>query len=245
MTDTRRSLTEAEFEQAAEYVDPNSWATGDRLLYHKAMTDVPGWRTYRSPGFRRLTVAQQTLLYWADFVGEVANGGLSQLYMNKPDIIDDVRTAIHALNWPELREQHDAAHLAYIAPSKTAEQWRKQLKRANEQEEKALLKLWRAGIHEYEPLPIWLIDFWRERGRGPFDREKARQAWRKHYRNCPPDPSMLWAFAAQQGATITRKTPEEVAFNAWFYRDETKQQSREYVSRFIRANKNQLAVISS
>jgi hypothetical protein len=93
-------------------------------------------------------------------------------------------------------------------------------------------------------LPIWLIDFWREHGRGPFNSEKERQAWRKHYRNRPSDPSMLWVFAAQQGDTIARRTPEEVAFNTWFYRDETKVQSQEYVSRFIRANKDQLVVIS-
>jgi hypothetical protein len=146
MSDTRRRLAEPEFEEATEYADPRAWATGDRFLYHKAMTDISDWRTYRSAGFRRLTRAQQTLLYWADFVGEVENGGLSQLYTNKPDIIDDVRAAIHALNWPELREQLDAAHFTYIAPSKNTEQWRKQLKKASEQKERELLKLWRAGI---------------------------------------------------------------------------------------------------
>jgi hypothetical protein len=243
MTDTRIRITEALFEEKVTYTDPRAWAMGDGFLYHQAMVDVPGWRTYRSSGFRRLTRAQQNLLYWNDFVGEVVNGGLAQLYMNKPDIIDDVRAAIHAFDWPELSEQLHAAHFAYIAPSKDAVQWTKQVRRQEKEKEKTLLKAWRAGINEYDPLPIWLIDFWREHGRGPFNSEKARQAWRRHYRNHPPDQDMLWVLAAQQGATITRQTPEERDFNKWFYRDETRAQSREYVPRFLRANKDQLAVI--
>lgn len=243
MPDTRVRITEAVFEERVTHCDPRSWATGEGFLYHREMQDIPGWRTYRSSGFRRLTRAQQVLLYWNDFVGEVVNGGLSQLYMNKPDLIDDMRGAIRALEWPGLREQLEVAHFAYIAPSKNAGQWTSQLRRAQREEEKRLLQRWRAGINEYEPLPIWLFDFWRAHGRGPFNSEKARQGWRKRYRNHPPESNMLWVFAAQNDATITRKTPEERAFNEWFYRDETKAQSREYVPRFLRANKDQLAVI--
>lgn len=244
MPDTRRRLSEEDFESAATHVAPSWWATGDQLLYGPEMERIPNWRTYGSPGFRMLTKAQQTLLYWGDLIGEVANGGLAQLYQNKQNIIDDVRTAAHALAWTELNQRLDQAHFAYIAPSKTAEQWRQQKRKADREAQKQLLKSWQAGINTYEPLPIWLIDYWSEHGWGHFNSAKALAGWRKKYRNQPPDASMLWVFAAQAGAKINPRMPEEVAFSAWFCRDETKTQSAEYVERFIRNHKRELVAIS-
>lgn len=243
MPDTRIELSEAEFEDAASHVPTRWWATGERLLYHKAIENVSNWRAYSSPGFRKLTPAQQTLLYWIDFTGEVSNGGMAQFYQNKSDIIDETRAALHALDWPELAHRLDIAHFSHIAPSKNAKQWTAQKRRREELQRKELLKRWRAGIDTYDPLPIWLIDYWREHGRGPFSSEKAREGWRKRYRNHPPDASMLWVFAAQGGASIVDHTPDEEEFNKWFWSDETKAQSAHYVPRYIRAQRNELALI--
>jgi Domain of unknown function (DUF4375) len=239
MPDTRLRMSQSQFEVALAHVEPNHWATGERVLYHPAMTAVQGWNIFGSVGFRKLTNAQRVLLYWGDLIGQVSNGGIAQLHSNMPDVVARLPTALEALGWDELSIRFEVAQAAYIAPSATIADWRNRRALEDEFQRKRLLKAWRSGIETYDPLPIWLLRFWHNRLGGRFDRAKTLKAWRRHYRD-KPEPDMLWVFAAQVEMPTRPVSPWEAVFNSWFCSDQTKFQSYREITRFLRDHKDEL-----
>lgn len=109
MNDTRPIMSDAEFDQAANYVDEGWWMTGESLIHVKSVMDVFGWDRYGHPGNLSLTPAQRVLMMWSDIVGQVANGGFEQYCDNYAKDLALGLAAVRALKWPDLQARFERA----------------------------------------------------------------------------------------------------------------------------------------
>jgi Domain of unknown function (DUF4375) len=110
VTDTRREMTRAQFEEAAAYAYDNWWLTGeDSFLHVPSVMNVEGWNFYGHPGNEQLTEPQRVLMMWSDLVGQTSNGGFTQFVYNFRDTLRLAYQLIAKLEWPELFERFDRA----------------------------------------------------------------------------------------------------------------------------------------
>ncbi|QUL39103.1 hypothetical protein [Erythrobacter sp. JK5] len=112
MTETRPVMTDARFEEAASFAHDGWWLTGeDSFLYVPEVMGVEGWNFYGSPGNLSLTDAQRTLMLWSDIVGQVSNGGFTQLIDNYPNEHQMMADVVEQFHWDELDKYFVAAML--------------------------------------------------------------------------------------------------------------------------------------
>jgi uncharacterized protein DUF4375 len=110
VTDTRREMTRARFEEAAAYAYDNWWLTGeDDFLHVPSVMNVEGWNFYGHPGNDQLTEPQRVLMMWSDLVGQTSNGGFTQFVDNFEKSLPLAYQLIAKLEWPELFERFDRA----------------------------------------------------------------------------------------------------------------------------------------
>jgi hypothetical protein len=128
MTDTRREMTRAQFEQAAAYAYDNWWLTGEDAFVHvPSVMNVDGWDFFGHPGNDRLTEPQRVLMMWSDLVGQTSNGGFTQFASNFRKSLSLAYRLIAKLEWPELFERFDRAFREQAgdprAPRLLSEDW--------------------------------------------------------------------------------------------------------------------------
>jgi hypothetical protein len=110
MTDTRREMTRAQFEEAAAYAYDNWWLTGEDAFVHvPSVMNVEGWNFYGHPGQSQLTEPQRVLMMWSDLVGQTSNGGFIQFVDNFSASLALAYRLVTKLEWPELIERFDRA----------------------------------------------------------------------------------------------------------------------------------------
>jgi hypothetical protein len=236
MTDTRPAMTDAEFAQAARYVDDGWWMTGENLIHVQSVTSIEGWNRYGHPGHLMLTAAQRTLMMWSDIVGQVQNGGFVQFCDNYASNLALGVAAVDALNWPELRERFrramveqagDAAEprrVQSIPPTDEPEKWLESRKRV-------IRHLARQGKRWWQPTTARDIAHVEARyTEWQLEREYISAVLSG---KLPSGGESLFDFVAPP-------SDEADAFDNWFYADDTKAASTAHVHDFIVRNRDQL-----
>ncbi|WP_207105741.1 DMP19 family protein [Sphingomonas sp. CFBP 8760] len=230
-------MTDAEFEQAASYVDDRSWMTGENLIHVPSVMNVEGWNFYGHPGHMLLTSAQRTLMMWSDVVGQVSNGGFDQFCDNYVNDLAAGLAAVDALDWAELRERFRRAmteqagnadeprRLQPLSLSDDPEKWRVSRKRL-------LRYLARRGKRWWQPTTARDLAFVEAR----FDAE-----WQVELKY----QMMVASGELRSGGErlfdfVSPPSDEFDAFDDWFYTDDTKAASAFYVHEFIVRHRDQL-----
>jgi hypothetical protein len=236
MTDTRPAMTDAEFEQAARYVDDRWWMTGENLIHVESVTCIEGWDRYGHPGYLMLTPAQRTLMMWSDVVGQVQNGGFVQFCDNFASNLALGVATVDALRWPDLRERFRRAmveqagdadeprRVQSVPPSGEPEKWR-------ESRTKVIRHIARQGKRWWQrttPRDIAYVEAryteWQ------LEREYISAVLSGKLRS---GGESLFDFVAPP-------SDEANDFDKWFYSDETKAASAIHVHDFIIRNRDQL-----
>lgn len=99
-------MSEPEFEE--ELARQTDWGDIDWLLYVPEVMQIDDWEVYERGPFRRLTKAQQTLLYYSDVVGQTINGGIVQFFQNYGNVATKAEAALRRFRWPALEEKFSA-----------------------------------------------------------------------------------------------------------------------------------------
>ncbi|HEV7692217.1 MAG TPA: hypothetical protein VGO52_15380 [Hyphomonadaceae bacterium] len=104
-SETRATLTQAEFDAAVVEPDRFGYPTGERL-FHNWMS---GREVHMSgPEFALLNPSQKTLVLWRKIVRDAVFGGdgIFSLFHSNPDVHwDTALDLIDALDWPELQRR--------------------------------------------------------------------------------------------------------------------------------------------
>ncbi|WP_445193246.1 DMP19 family protein [Sphingomonas sp. Tas61C01] len=236
MIDTRPLMTEREFAEAAAYVHPRSWMTGESLVHVGSVMDVEGWNFFGHPGNQQLTPAQRTLMMWSDVIGQVCNGGFTQFCENFAANLSEAVNAVDALDWPDLRDRFrramteqagDADSPCLIRPvprEDEPDKWQASRARLIRHLARREKRWWQwigaSDLAQVEAShPDWLLE-WRYR--------EAVEAG-----EIPSGGERFLDF-------IDPPQVEADAFGDWFYEDETKAASCDFVHAFILKSRDQL-----
>lgn len=223
MVETRPAMTAEQFAEAASYVYPGWWATGENLVHVPEVMNVTGWDLYGHPGNQSLTEAQRVLMMWSDLVGQVSNGGFTQFIYNFRKQLALAHRLIGKLGWSDLmtrfedafREQvGDSANPGPLGQTVPADPEKYALMRAS-----LIRKIARKGKKFWQPVT-------------PEELTRAEQTYEEFLMDA--DLPIEW---------IDPPVEKAEAFTRWFYTDLAKTDSCEYVGAFIVSNRDQLCRI--
>jgi hypothetical protein len=235
MTETRPEMTHAQFAAAAGFAHEHWWLTGeDAFLHVPAVMEVEGWNIYGHLGHYRLTEPQRVLMMWSDLVGQTSNGGFTQFIDNYESALELAHPLIEKLGWPELFERFDRAFREQAGdprnPQPKRDPWGSETDDwpANRQ---------RIILHLAEKHSRWR-PWARQREIATFERmtDTILNTWYNQAvesGDLAPSPERISDF---------EPVPTEAAqaFDDWFYRDETKAESRIFVGDYIMRHRDDL-----
>jgi hypothetical protein len=229
--DTRRQMTRADFEAAADYAYENWWLTGEDHFIHVApVKQVEGWNIYGHSGNAQLTEPQRVLMMWSDLVGQTQNGGFTQFIDNFAASLKLTHRLISQIGWLDLFERFDRAFREQAGDPETP-----------------------------QPPPTGIYDpaHW-PAGRSKLLRHLARKRlgwWQRvtpahitDLENIIPGwrLQLMYRDAVAAGEieplpTIPpRSTTAAEAFDSWFYSAQTKEDSKLHIGAYIRKHRDGL-----
>lgn len=240
MSDTRRAMTRAAFEEEAGRREPRWWQTGEAFIHHAGVQQVDGWQSYGAPGNLQLTEAQRVLMIWSDLVGQVANGGIAQFAENLEAALPVSESLLPQLQWPELDRQLTPAlaeQKAFLHEQQFREHWftfsdgLSMVARQRSAMIDRLAKV-RAGLNPFKRSAekVKLADMTNDALTELFD--AAVDAGKLKRPRARSESSMDMGEEPD--------APASEAFDDWLYQEETKAASQAFVGDFIRRRADEL-----